>query len=132
MRELVNNIIEHKNTNDPKICFFLIEAIKQYNVESLEQLKKIEDDFFTPVEEEKMSDEKVLERLNDYLYDDEEDYNNCSLDEQKRIDELKKEFNESKDIDTKYIDIIKIFTILDWDMLLPYHTYKYILDDKLK
>lgn len=132
MRELIKNIIDHKNTNNPKVCFFLMELIKQYEADSVERLKEIEDSHFTPVREEKLSDEEILNRLYHDYDEDYDDYMNCTVDEKALLDKLNKEYLESNDIDTKYIKIIMIYTILDWDLVLPYHAYNYILEDKLK
>ena len=131
MRELIKNIVEHKNSNNPKVCFFLIELIKQYEAESPERLKEIEDGHFTPLREGKLSDEQILERLYHSYEEDYDDYMNCTIDERNLLDKLNQEFLESNDIDTKYIKIILIYTILDWDLVLPYHAYNYILEDRL-
>ena len=131
MKELIKNVYEHRRNNDPKICFFMMEFIKNRKIVSLEDLKQREEDSFTSSEGRRFTDSEIIEKLYEGYNDDYDDYMRCSIEDQKKIDDLNEEFLNTEDVDTKYIALIKIYTILDWDLALPYHTYKYILEDRL-
>lgn len=132
MNELISNIILHKNTNSPKIIFNLMEYIKKYSINSLDELQKSEDDRFTPVDSTRYEDEKIISKLYSDYSDDYDDYMNCTDEEKRRLDELNEEFLQISDNDQKYINLIKMYTILDWDLVLPYHCYLYVMEDRLK
>ena len=131
MKELIKNVYEHRRNNDPKICFFMMEFIKNRKIVSLEDLKQREEDSFTSSEGRRFTDSEIIEKLYEKYNDDYDDYMRCSIEDQKKIDNLNEKFLNTEDVDTKYISLIKIYTILDWDLALPYHTYKYILEDRL-
>ncbi|MBQ4032043.1 MAG: hypothetical protein II625_09845 [Bacilli bacterium] len=134
MKELIKNIIDHKNSNDPKVCFFLMEYLKNNEVESAEDLKTLEDKYFTildPSGDKKLTDLEIVERLYEDYENDYDDYMSCSVDNKKELDKLNEEFLTTDDLEKKFINLIKMYTILDWDLALPYHTYNYILEDKL-
>ena len=57
---------------------------------------------------------------------------NCNYKEKKTLNELNEEFLQTSDNDQKYINLIKMYTILDWDLVLPYHCYLYVMEDRLK
>ena len=136
MNELINNINEHKNDKNQKLCLQLIELIERYGFNSVEEIKQNEIDHFTlvrPRGNEKMTDEEILDRLYSYLNDEDfyEDYEMCNRNDKRMIDLLKQEFSIIYDNEQKYLNIINIFSLLDWDIFLPYHTYKYIVEGKL-
>ena len=136
MNDLISNINKHKNEKNHKLCEELIDLIERYNFNSIEEIEKNEIDHFTlarPNGSIRMSDEEVLNRLFRYLSGEEfyESLENCSPSNQAMIDLLKKEFQITKSIEQKYLNIINIFAMLDWDIFLPYHTYKYIMEGKI-
>ena len=134
MKELIKNIIDHKDSNDPKVCFFLMEYIKNHEVESLEDLKQREDNYFTildPSGDKKLTDLEIVERLYEDYENDYDDYMSCSVDNKNKLDRLNEEYLTTDDLEKKFIYLIKMYTILDWDLVLPYHAYNYILEDKL-
>ena len=134
MRDLIKEIYDHKDKNDPKICFFMMEFIKNKEINSLEELKKNEEDHYTlihPSGPKMLTDLEILDRLYSVYDNDYEEYTNSTVDDQKALDELNKEYVTTDDVDKKFIDIIKMYSILNWDLALPYRTYKYIVEDKL-
>ena len=134
MRELIKEIYDHKDKNDPKICFFMMEFIKNKQINSIEELKEDEDNHYTlldPSGKKKLTDLEILERLYNSYDEDYDDYTSCSVDDQKALDALNEEYVTTDDMDTKFIDLIKIYSILNWDLALPYRTYKYIVEDRL-
>ena len=134
MKELIEKIIEHKNKNDRKIIFSVMEFIKKYEVQSEEQLKVLEDKNYTLLDingNVKLSDEEIVNNLYHEYDEDYDDYTACSLEERTKLDKLNEEYLSASDIDTKFIILIKMYSILDWDLVLPYHAYKYILGDKM-
>lgn len=132
MNELIKNIVLHKNTNSPKIIFYLMEFIKNNSVQSLDELQQLEDAYYTLVDSTKYSDEEIINKLYKDYTDDYDDYMNCTDEEKRKLDELNEEFLHSSDNDQKYIILIKMYTILDWDLVLPYHCYLYVMEDRLK
>lgn len=131
MKELIDNIFQHKNGNSPKICFYLIEYIKNRNINSVEELFKKEDGSYTLVNGRKYTDLEIVDLLYEAYDNDYDDYMACSEDDKDTLDELNEQFLNTDDLDTKFICLIKMFSILDWDIVLPYRTYMYILEDRL-
>jgi hypothetical protein len=131
MKELIDNIYQHKNSNSPKICFFMMEYIRNRNINSLEELRKKEEGSYTLVNGKKYTDLEIVDLLYEAYDNDYDDYMACSLDDKNRLDELNEQFLNTDDMDTKFICLIKMYNILDWDLVLPYHAYMYILQDRL-
>ena len=136
MNDLIKNINNHKTEKNQKLCEKLIELIQRYEFNTVEEIEQNEINHFTlirPNGNVRMTDEEILKRLYSYL-DGEEfegDFDSCSLNDKAMIDLLKQQFKVIKSIEQKYINIINIFAILDWDIFLPYHTYKYIMEGKI-
>ena len=136
MNDLIKNINNHKKEKNQKLCEKLIELIQRYEFNTVEEIEQNEINHFTlirPNGNVRMTDEEILKRLYSYL-DGEEfegDFDSCSLNDKAMIDLLKQQFKVIKSIEQKYINIINIFAILDWDIFLPYHTYKYIMEGKI-
>mgnify|MGYP007069910801 CR=1 FL=1 len=131
MKELIDNIYQHKNSNSPKICFFMMEYIKSRNISSLEELIKKEENRYTLASGRKYTDLEIVDLLYEAYDEDYDDYMACSVDDKEMLDSLNEQFLNTDDIDIKFINLIKMYTILDWDLALPYHTYMYILKDRL-
>lgn len=132
MKELIDNIHDHSRVNDPKICFFLMELIKNNEINSLEELKVYEDNNFIPINtNEKPSDEVILNNLYNSYLTDITHHDLLSVDEVDELDKLGLKFEQERNLDNKYIIMIKMYSLLDWTLYLPYHAYKYIMEDKL-
>ena len=136
MNDLIKNILDHKTEKNQKLCEGLIELIQRYGFNTVEEIEQNEADHFTlvrPGGNVRMTDEEIQKRLYSYLDGEEfeEDFESCSLNDKAMIDLLTQQFTIIKSIDQKYINIINIFAMLDWDIFLPYHTYKYIVEGKL-
>jgi hypothetical protein len=134
MKELVKSIIDHKDYNDPKIVFFLIECIKKHNINSLDDLKKYEDSHYIIIDPEGdivLTEQEIIDRLYKDYDDDYDDYMALDVDKQSKLDELNEEFLKTDDIDKKFINLIKMYSLMDWDLALPYRAYNYIIEDKL-
>ena len=132
MDDLIRAILAHQKHNDRKLITELAEQIRRYRLETEAQLKRLEDNRFTPVEQDRMTDEMIQERLyHDYDAYGYDDYMECSEQDKDKLDALEKHYLASDDPDERFLDLIRIYSLMGWDMQLPYHTYQYILADKL-
>ena len=104
MNELVRSIVVHKNSNNPKVIFNLLEYIKKHSVNSLDDLQRLEDEYFTPVESTKDDDLTIINKLYSDYNDNYDDYMNCTSEEQSKLDELNEDFLQTNDVGQKYID----------------------------
>ncbi len=136
MNELINIINEHRTSDNDELCSQLVELIQRCSYNSETELEQYEIAHFTlvlPHGNIRLTDEQILYRLYRYLDDEEfyEDYNSCSETQQSRIDLLQEEFEVTDSIERKYLCIIEIFLELGWDLFLPYHAYRFIMEGKL-
>ena len=113
MKELIDNIYNHKNENNLKVCFFMMEFIKKRKISSLGALKKFEEDSYTFVFGKKLTDLEIIKRLYENYDANYDDYMACSIGDQEKLDRLNDEFLNTEDVDTKFISLIKIYTIIN-------------------
>lgn len=144
MDELIRNLTEHRTEENSQICEYLIHMIRRCHINSPEELRKIEDDKYTPAfsnGSEKMTDWEIVEEL--FKAQEQADYNPDAEDpitspeilrNEKIIDKLlslEQEYRQTDDVERRMLIVIKMYSLLDWDCFLPYHAYRYILQGKL-
>ena len=79
----------------------------------------------------KMTDEEIIANLFDDSNSCEEDKINCSFVDKREADLLKSEILNIDNIDLRFINLIKIYSLYNWDMVLPYHAYEYIVGSRI-
>ena len=130
--DLLKNIADHKTTNDPKICFMLMRLIDQLKIETEEQLKEYEINNFTfPSSNKVLNEEEIAAFMFDSFTHDTNHFDYLSVQDESELKDLYNEYLKTTDLEKKFIILIKIYSILDWGVHVPYHAYKYILEDKL-
>lgn len=127
MRELLNNICLHKNNNDTNICYLLFNYIYDHKINSLEELQKKEDEYFNTNDIKKRLDECYNNFLMDYTHLEELNQNDMA-----KLLSYSELYKKSDDIDIKTKCIVYMYDILEWSFLLPYQTYKLIMQDMFK
>ena len=134
MNELINNLLKYKDDYNSKICLEVVDYIKRYEINSLEDLKNSEMKRYTilnPYGNIKMTDEEIIANLFDDSNSCEEDKINCSFVDKREADLLKSEILNIDNIDLRFINLIKIYSLYNWDMVLPYHAYEYIVGSRI-
>jgi len=133
MNKIIDTINEHRNNNNPQICDELISLINVLNIENEKKLKEYEDNNFTPAySNEKMSDDDIIKSLLDGFLNDTTHYDYLSVADESNLMDLYKQIQNTQTEEEKYILLIKIYSVLGWGNNLPYHTYRYIINNKLK
>lgn len=129
---LLKNIADHKTMNDPKICFMLMTLIHSLNIKTEEELKEYEKNNFTfPSSNKVLNDEEIAKSMFDSFVSDVTHFDYLSVEDESELKDLYDKYLKTTEIDDKYIILIKIYSILDWGVHIPYHAYKYILEDRL-
>ncbi len=49
----------------------------------------------------------------------------------RQINELEKRYGDTEDTESRLIILIRLYTLASFDPILPYHTYRYILEDRI-
>ena len=134
MNELINNLLKYKDDFNSKICLELIEYIKHYDINSLEDLRNREIERYillNPFGNVQMTDEEIITSLFDDSNNYDEDRLNCSFADKSEAALLKSEILNIDNVDLRYINLIKIYSLYNLDMVLPYRAYKYIVEGKI-
>ena len=58
-------------------------------------------------------------------------FDNMTIEEIKSLDEMKEMFNNSNDVENKLILIIKMYHLLNYQMIFPFCCYKMIYERKI-
>ena len=124
MKELLNNIDLHKNNNDTNICYLLFNYIYDHKINTLEELQDKEDKYFNTNDIKKRLDECYNNFLVDYSHLEELNQNDMA-----KLLSYSELYKKSNDIDIKTKCIVYMYDILGWSFLLPYQTYKLIVQD---
>ena len=140
MNELIKEIEMHEDRNDRRVCENLKKLIFQRKLNTPEELKKYEDDHVTLASGIRLTDEQIAERYysiyneNEYLEQMDEEYlfSDPLPDEDiRQINELERRYVDTEDTESRLIILIRLYTLSDFDPILPYHTYRYILEERI-
>lgn len=126
MMDLIEELIEHKTVDNEPIVEELIECIKAENVTRIEELEDLEDKMFA-------FDGKVLnikqrisycyiEVVNAYY-----DYDGLSLEEIKTLKGLKDSVNNDKSDEENILNLIKIYSMTNRELMFLTEAYEFIL-----
>ena len=119
------------NDENKKIVEELLDIIESEELHSLEDLKKHQDNLFKIDGKYMNKNEKINYCINlinnsPYLSED------LDFLEVRDLADMRYKLNDDNCSDIeKEILIIKIFSLVDYNMMLPYSAYKFILDDKI-
>ena len=127
MKELLNNINEHKFSNNVDICYELCTFITNNNIQDEETLKKIEDSFFNTDDISKRNNIKYNTYLSDPTH-----IEKCEQSVIAKLIEYENIYEKTSDELLKTKCLIIIYNLIDWDLVFPYTAYKLILLDDLK
>lgn len=125
---LVNELLKNINNDNNYLVMDLTDLINACKFNDEEELKKYEDSKFT-IDGKVLSDEERVNYCISIL-DPSYDYENLEYEEIQVYKELKNNIDKSSDLDTKIINIIKIFSLTHRDLYLPYQAYKLIINKK--
>ena len=131
MNELISKIDEHKLDNDPKICYELLDLIINCEINSLEELKKLEEQKFT-INGILLLEEDIVESLYNAYISDFTHIEKLEKEDNSRLIVLENEYKKAENIEDKIIILIKMYSIMNWSMELPYRAYCLIMENKLK
>lgn len=126
MIELIEEIEKHKNKNNTSVCEKLIEIIKEYNINSEEDLLKHENQYFYDTDLDNKIDKKYKSYILDVTRFD--DVTNADIIQLKEYEKALKKANNSLE-KCKYL--ILIYDYIDYQLAFPYEAYLLIISDNL-
>ena len=121
MNELIKIIEEHKDNNNEEVCEDLIDFIKSFKIETLEDLLVYENKFF--------SSDKLSDKLNTKYISYQNDTSYYEFLELSSIDEAKD--LEATDELEKCKYLILLLNEIQRDLFFPYEAYLLIERDEL-
>ena len=123
---IFSTINKHKNRNNISICYGLYTLVMAGKMRNIDELKQYEDRLhWTDVDEQRLNS-AYNAYLSDFTHHEKLDSNDmakCIL--------LEERFDNADTLEKKYISIILLYSILNWDNRFPYQTYLLICQDKL-
>lgn len=124
--DLKNNI---SNENE-KLVFELANIIIDNKITTLEELKKLEDSFFTYNGKVLSDDERINYCLKIIKYNS-DDYDLLTVDEIQEYKRLKNELQTAISNEQKIKNLILLFSMTDRDMMFLTEAYDLIVSNKL-
>ena len=126
MKDLTSKLTMFTTNDNASLIDELVSIIIENDISSLEELRDLEDKYFSSDD----MDNKIK-----YLYD-EMIKDTCKFDnlDSKQIDlydEMKDKFNTSKSMAEKLVLIIKMYELLNYQLKLPYGCYCLIVSERL-
>lgn len=122
--DLKNNI---SNENE-KLVFELANIIMDNKITTLEELKKLEDSFFTYNGKVLSDDERINYCLEIIKYNS-DDYDLLTFEEIQEYKKLKKELQTATSNDQKIKNLIMIFSMTKRDMMFLTEAYNWIINN---
>lgn len=122
IEDLKNNIT---NENE-KLVFELANIIIDNKITTLEELKKLEDSFFT-YNGKILSDEERINYCLDIIKYNSDDYDLLTFDEIQEYKKLKNELQTAISSEQKIKNLIMIFNMTKRDMMFLTETYNWIV-----
>ena len=125
---LTRNILKHKNSNNELLVNEMIEFIESENITKEEDLKIVEDKYFT-IDGKILNNKKRIE----YYYKDLEkcyfDYDNLSKEDSIIYKNLKNSLSSDISVNAKILNIIKINMLTNREIMFYKEAYDYIIND---
>lgn len=127
MKELTNRLMMFTTNDNALIIDTLVSEIIENNINSLEELKVLENSYF----DKSLS---MNDRINSAYGDMNKDiykFENMNSSEIDLYDEFKNKFNNSKQVEERLILIIKMYELLHYQMKFPFCCYSLIVGEKI-
>lgn len=125
---LTRNLLKHKNNSNELLVNEMIEFIESENIINEEDLKRVEDKYFT-IDGKILNNKKRVE----YYYKNLEkcyfDYDNLSKEDSIIYKNLKNSLSSDISINAKILNIIKINMLTDREIMFYKEAYDYIIHD---
>lgn len=125
---LTRNLLKHKNNSNELLVNEMIEFIENENIINEEDLKRVEDKYFT-IDGKILNNKKRVE----YYYKNLEkcyfDYDNLSKEDSIIYKNLKNSLSSDISINAKILNIIKINMLTDREIMFYKEAYDYIIHD---
>lgn len=128
--ELVNNLLKNINSNNSKIIKELVDIITDNKINTLEELKKYEENKFK-INNNFISKEEKIDYCLSIIKYSSYDYESLDYDEIQLYKKYKNEINTKNDLNIKVLNLIKIFDLTNREIYFPYETYEFIVNKKL-
>lgn len=127
---LVNELVKYKTSNNEKIVNDLIECINEENIDSLDKLSILEDNYFTM--DNKLLNTKQRIKYCIMMYDRAYyDYDGLSLEELNILKSLKDEIKSDISDNDKILRIIRYNSLTNRDIMFFKEAYEYIVNGLL-
>jgi len=123
---IFSTINRHKYRNSTSPCYSLYALVMAGKIRNIDELKQYEDRLHWTDEDEQRLNSAYNAYLTDFTHHEKLDSNDmakCIL--------LEERFENADTFEKKYISIILLYSILNWDNRFPYQTYLLICQDKL-
>ena len=125
---LTRNLLKHKNNSNELLVNEMIEFIESENIINEEDLKRVEDKYFT-IDGKILNNKKRVE----YYYKNLEkcyfDYDNLSKEDSIIYKNLKNSLSSDISINAKILNIIKINVLTNREIMFYKEAYDYIIHD---
>ena len=126
MNNLIDVINDHRNDINNDICDKLIDIINNYNINNEDELKHLEDGFFTTNNLHERNETKYQAYRLDPTHLEELNQNEIS-----KLENYSDAYNAATNelLKTKYL--ILIYELLGWNFVFPYTAYILIKESRL-
>lgn len=126
---LITELKSKINNKNSKLIKEFIEIIIEEKIYTLEQLEKLEDEYFT-YNGKILNDEERIQKCIEILKHSYIDYDILSFGDIQIYKELKLELNENISNKQKIKNLILLFSMTNRDMLFLTETYNLIMNDE--
>ena len=127
MKELTNRLMMFTNNDNTLIIDTLVSVIIENNINSLDELKVLEDSYH----DSNLSLKEKIDVSYQEMVRDIYKFDNMSNDDINKLDELKSKYLKSFNVEEKIVLIIKIYELLHYQMMFPFCTYSLIVEGKI-
>ena len=125
MNILIKELESFVTKNNKKIVQRLISVLMENNIDTYSELEDLENNYFD-------SEMSLLDRIElsyEQMIKDIYKFDNMTIEEINSLDEMKEMFNN--DVENKLILIIKMYHLLNYQMIFPFCCYKLICEGKI-
>ena len=126
MNELIEKIEEHKDTNNEEVCEDLIDIIKDFKIDSLEELLTFENKYFSSSNLSDKLKTKYLSYQSDNTY-----FDFLEIDSINKVRDYEEKYLNVTDELQKCKYLILLLNEVQRDLFFPYEAYLLIEKDEL-
>ena len=121
-------LLKKMNNENYRIINELIDLIVEEKIESIEELKNYQDNFFT-IDDKKLNHQEQIEYCKKIIYDNPYVKEDMDFIDIQNVRTLKEELKQNKPLEEETKIIIKLMSLMDKDLLLPYDAYNMIMNE---